>query len=144
MHLEFFYLAIEFRHAYERLPDSGHPPEWPKYVLFYHAIELVLKAYLLAKGVSEKDLRNKNKFGHNIEKLVNEAVRCGLALEPGSQKAIADLGKQPQQVGTVQHTVAAHLRIRYPLGGPVYTLEQFHPHMEHLFTAVGTPFGLPV
>src|SRR5262249_21143870 len=45
---------------------------------------------------------------------LDEAVDRGLTLSPGSQKAIADLGEQPQQVGTVQHTVAAHLRIRYP------------------------------
>jgi hypothetical protein len=138
---DFFHHAMEFRRAYERLPDSGHPPEWPKYVLFYHAIELALKAYLIAKGHSEQALRDRP-FGHDIKKLVDEAVVRGLTLPPGSQKAIADLGDQPQQLGSVEYTVPAHLRIRYPLGGPVYTLEAFHPHMEHLFTAVGAAFGL--
>jgi hypothetical protein len=135
MHIEFFYLAMEFRHAYETLPDSGHTPEWPKYVLFYHAMELALKAYLVQQGVSEQVLRNPP-FGHNIKKLVNKAVRHGLTLPPDSQKAIADLGEQPPG------PIPAHLRIRYPLGGPVYTLEAFHPHIEHLFTAVGAAFGI--
>jgi hypothetical protein len=143
MHFEFFHLAMEFRAAYETLPDSGHPPEWPKYVLFYHAMELVLKAYLIAKGIDEQVLRYPP-FGHDIKKLVDEAVDRGLILPTCSHEAIAALGEQPQQLGTVQYTVAAHLRIRYPLGGPVYSLEQFRPHMEHLFTAVGTAFGLHV
>jgi hypothetical protein len=140
MHFEFFDLARGFRDAYKRLPDSGHPPEWPRYVLFFHAIELALKAYLNARGVSENVLRDN--FSHDLKKLVDDAVHRGLTLPPGSQKAIADLGQQPRQLGTVAHIVAAHLRIRYPRGGPVYTLEQFEPHMEHLFTAVGAALGL--
>jgi hypothetical protein len=124
---DFFYLAREFRCAYETLPDSGHPPEWPKYVLFYHAIELALKAYLISKGVSEAVL-SARPFGHDITELVDEAVSRGLTLPPGTQKAIADLGHQPQQLGSVEYTVAAHLRIRYPRGGPVYwPLKQFDP-----------------
>src|SRR4051794_985748 len=136
MHFEFFYLAMEFRRAYETLPDSGRPPEWPKYVLFYHAMELALKAYLIGRGFSEQDL--KNRFGHDIKKLVDEVGARGLNLPPGSQEAIAAFGEQPPD------PVIPHLRIRYPRGGSVYELEQFRPHMEHLFTAVGAAFGIRV
>jgi hypothetical protein len=41
LHFEFFDRANQFRHAYETLPISGQPPEWAKYLLFYHAMELV-------------------------------------------------------------------------------------------------------
>jgi hypothetical protein len=134
MHFEFFDLARQFRHAYETLPNSGHPPEWPKYLLFYHAMELALKAYLIARGVSEQDLKNRP-FGHNIKKLVDEAVDRGLTLPPGSRDMIADLGGQPPGPPGLD-TVAAHLRIRYPGGGQVFSLGQFEPYMQHLFTAV--------
>jgi hypothetical protein len=65
LHIEFFDRAEQFRRAYARLPNSGQPPEWAKYLLFYHAMELALKAYLIQQGVSEKDL----KFGHDIKSL---------------------------------------------------------------------------
>jgi len=136
LHFEFFYRAGEFRRAYETLPNSGRPPEWAKYLLFYHAMELALKAYLIQRGVSEEDL--KDEFRHDINKLVDEAVKRGLTLPPGSQEMIADVGGQPPDSGTVP----AHLKIRYPSGGPIYSLEQFEPYMEHLFTAVANTFGL--
>jgi hypothetical protein len=110
--------------AYEILPNSGRPPEWAKYLLFYHAIELALKAYLIQRGVSEEDL--KYEFGHDIKKLVDEAVKRGLTLPPGSQEMIADVGGQPPDSGTVP----AHLGIRYPPSGPVYSLGQFEPYMD--------------
>jgi len=130
LHFEFFDRARQFRRAYEILPNIGRPPEWAKYLLFYHAMELALKAYLIQQGVSEEDL--KKEFGHDIKKLVGEAVNRGLTLPYGSQEMIADLGGQPPDLGTVP----AHLKLRYPPDGPVYSLGQFGPYMQHLFTAV--------
>jgi hypothetical protein len=138
LHIEFFDRAQQFRRAYETLPNSGRPPEWPKYLLFYHAMELALKAYLIQRGVSEKDL--KNNFGHDLKKLVTEAVNRGLSLPYGSSEMIAELGGRPPTAS--QATVPPHLRIRYPLDGSVYSLEQFEPCMVHLFTAVGRAFGM--
>jgi hypothetical protein len=40
------------------------------YFLYCRSLELVLKAYLLARGVSKGNL---NKFGHDLLKLVEEA-----------------------------------------------------------------------
>src|SRR5262249_57405830 len=130
LHFEFFDRAREFRHAYEILPNIGRPPEWPRYLLFYRAMELALKASLVRQGASEKDL--KNEFGHDIKKLVDEAVKRGLTLPHGSQEMIADLGGQPPDLSTVP----PHLKIRYPPDGPVYSLGQFEPYMHHLFPAV--------
>jgi hypothetical protein len=134
----FFQRAKEFRDAYSNLP-VGPPPEWPKYVLFYHAIELALKAYLLRQGISEQCL--KDDFGHNLKKLVDEAVNRGLSLPHGCQERIADLTEQPPMV-SVSGT-PTHLLIRYPPHGPVWSLGQFKPDMQHVFTAVASGVGLP-
>src|SRR5262245_29481010 len=66
LHFEFFDRARQFRRAYEILPNIGRPPEWAKYLLFYHAMELALKAYLIQRGVSEKKLAS-YEFGHDIK-----------------------------------------------------------------------------
>ena len=41
---DFLDLAKQYRKAYYDLPEPM--PSWPKYFLFCHSIELVLKAYL--------------------------------------------------------------------------------------------------
>jgi hypothetical protein len=141
--MEFFDRARQFRRAYQTLKKSGQPsqpPEWPKYSLFYHAMELALKAYLIQQGVSAGDL--KNKFGHDIKKLVDEAVNRGLSLPYGSKEMIADLGGGPSTKG--QGVVPPHLRIRYPLDASVYSLGQFEPCMAHVFAAVASALGVPV
>lgn len=140
MDYEFFMRAKEFRRAYERLPNSGQPPEWPKYVLLYHAVELALKAYLLRQGMSEEVLRSK-KFGHNLKKLLKEAVRRGLTLSHGSQEMLEGLGGQPPDLPG--STLAAHIRIRYPGSVAVFSLGQFAGAIEHLFTAMVEQAGFP-
>jgi len=134
---EFFDRARAFRRAYETLQSSGRPLEWPKYLLFYHAMELALKAYLIRQGVSEQDLTKK--FSHDMKKLVNAAVSRGLTLPPGSQGMIAGLGGQPPDLVTVP----PHIKPRYPPHSPVYSLGQFQPYMEYLFNAVAKALGLP-
>lgn len=137
LHIEFFDRAKQFRRAYQTLPISGRPPEWAKYLLFYHAMELALKAYLIQQGVSEKVL--KDSFRHHIKRLVNEAVNRGLTLPCGSQDMIANVGGQPQTA----ITAPPHLLMRYPPNGPVYSLGQFEPCMDHLFTAVASALDVP-
>jgi hypothetical protein len=78
LHIEFFFRANQFRRAYMKLPLDSEPPDWPKYVLFYHAIELALKAYLIQCGVSVEELRDE--YRHDLKKLVNDAVKRGLSL----------------------------------------------------------------
>ena len=101
LHFDFFDRANQFRRAYRVLPNIGQPPEWPKYLLFYHAMELALKAYLIQQGVSEQVL--KDEFGHDIKKLVDEAVKRGLPLPYGSQEMIAGLGGAPHQRRSSQY-----------------------------------------
>jgi hypothetical protein len=58
LHIEFFFRAGQFRRAYEQLLPDREPPDWPKYLLAFHAVELALKAYLIQCGVSEEDLKD--------------------------------------------------------------------------------------
>jgi hypothetical protein len=81
-------------------------------------MELALKAYLIQCGVSEKDL--KDEYGHDLKKLVNEAVNRGLSLPAGSKELIPhrlDEGvrSQPNFVGRrFNCTVALTASIRSP------------------------------
>jgi hypothetical protein len=68
---DFFDRAVEFRDAYRALPKTDPPPDWPRYFLFCHAIELVLKAYLAQYGVPPITLERK--FGHDLTLLLNAA-----------------------------------------------------------------------
>src|SRR5260370_32042519 len=49
------------------------------YYLFSHAVELELKGFLRAKGLSKKEL--KNKYNHNFRKLIKDSMNHGLPLE---------------------------------------------------------------
>ena len=52
----------------------------PYYFLLGQSIELSLKAFLLGRGVSLKELRSK-KYGHDLKALLDEARRHRLGLE---------------------------------------------------------------
>jgi hypothetical protein len=51
---------------------SCRPPDWPKYLLLYDAMELALK----------------DEGGHDLKNLVDEAVNRGLSLPAGSKEMI--------------------------------------------------------
>lgn len=76
--------AILWRHAREyagaaRLVHShlkSHEVSLPVYFLLGRAIELALKAYLRAHGVTKDDLRNR--FGHRLKVLLKAAKSRGL------------------------------------------------------------------
>jgi hypothetical protein len=50
------------------------------YIITFHAIELALKAFLIARGFTEKELKGKS-FGHDLNKLYAAAKARGLKLE---------------------------------------------------------------
>lgn len=58
----------------------------PAYFLVGHSIELALKAFLRAKGVSVYDLRS-TEYGHNLESLVRESRRRKLGIAVRLTKA---------------------------------------------------------
>jgi hypothetical protein len=53
----------------------------PIYFLYSHALELTLKAFLLAKGYSA-DVLASRKFGHQLNVLWQECLKAGLTAEP--------------------------------------------------------------
>lgn len=59
--------------------DQETHSDSPTEFLYWHAIELFLKAFLLADGVPLAELRTR-RFGHNITNLTHEAKKRGLAL----------------------------------------------------------------
>lgn len=66
-------LSSQLWSEHETHPDS------PEEFLFWHSIELFLKAFLLADGMTEQVLRVRT-YGHNIQSLYQEASRRGLRL----------------------------------------------------------------
>lgn len=70
----------------------------PRYYLLGHSIELALKAFLLAKGVTPTELRLKQyNMAHNLEKALVRAEGLGLAdvvnIPPKERTAIMLLNK---------------------------------------------------
>ena len=59
--------------------------------MYCHSIELVLKAFLLVKGVSKQELKE-NPLGHNLETLLQRAEKQGLGslvhISPGQQSEL--------------------------------------------------------
>lgn len=56
----------------EELQQDSSPLQVPYYLLA-HGIELQLKAFLISKGFTVKDLRSPKKYGHDLEKLLGAA-----------------------------------------------------------------------
>lgn len=72
--------AREFLAVAKLVPNQTEEVSLPLYFLLGRSIELSLKAYLLACGMAQKELMSR-KFGHNIEALMNEALKRGLENE---------------------------------------------------------------
>jgi len=71
--------AQHFARAARIVAEHEHPPEnvpIVPYYLYGHAIELVLKGFLRAKGVEESTL--KHSMGHDLEKILRSAKEAGL------------------------------------------------------------------
>ena len=123
--------AVDFETAYRALPETP-PPSWPRYFLLSHAIELALKSFLAAHGKRASDLKD---LGHDLKKLVKEAVNRGLVLEPRTREDIELLSN-------------AHTRhwARYPKedGEPVIVIEAFETSASELFQRVRAAIFPPV
>jgi hypothetical protein len=126
-------LAREYRQAYYDLRQV-RPISWPRYFLFCHSVELVLKAYLAqAADLTEKELRDPH-FRHNIKNLLDKAIKCGLSLSTNTRLSITLL--------TEAHT--KHWP-RYPMKipEPVVLIYQCEGDVDKLFKAVFAALGRP-
>jgi hypothetical protein len=125
-HLE---LAEEFYKAFRDLPQngpSGIPVNWPRYFALCHATELALKAFLLAHGWSDQQIRD-IVFRHDISNLMAEAIRLGLNIRPAVRSDIDLLSEAHKEFWP-----------RYPkqTGSSVYIIDQFEKPFVELLTAV--------
>ena len=85
--LGFHHFASEFLQAARVAPRSGNGFAPVAYYLACHSIELSLKAFLLIHHVTRQDL--KQRFGHNLEALLERAQSLGLgALVPLSDAQV--------------------------------------------------------
>lgn len=80
-HLAHAYLYDAATLSAAQKPAGGHY-DIPARFLYFHAIELFLKAYLRLKGIEEKEL-GKRHYGHNLNNLANEAENRGLLIGKG-------------------------------------------------------------
>jgi hypothetical protein len=83
---DFLNLARQYREAYYALPEVT-PISWPRYFLFCHSIELVLKAYLAQAAGLPEDKLQKPPFGHNLKDLLDQAIEYGLSLSASARGA---------------------------------------------------------
>jgi hypothetical protein len=91
---------------YEAKVKASHPLS-PVLFLYYHAVELYLKAFLRGNGHSAKELRSKN-FGHRICCLTDRASALGLSFMD-----------EDKEVFSIMGTTDALLRSRYIQTGAV-------------------------
>jgi HEPN domain-containing protein len=88
---------LSFAHSYweaavvlQKTPREAVHKDSPRDYLYYHAIELYLKAYLRLKGFNVVQLR---KIGHGIHKLHEAAIKNGLSYVSEDAAVIALIGE---------------------------------------------------
>ena len=92
----FFHYGKEFFDAAKGFKQSAYYSPAP-YFLYCRSIELVLKAFLLGKGVPKKDLPKRNLYWHDLEKILKKAKDLGLSkfvkITPDQEKEISKANK---------------------------------------------------
>src|SRR3974390_3001000 len=126
--LQYLALAEEFYQAFGDLPEngpSGIPVNWPRYFALCHSTELALKAFLLAHGWSEQQIRGRQ-FRHNISELMRAAMALGLNISQQSCSEIDLLSEAHEKYWP-----------RYPdQTGRVFLIDQLEEPFVELLSAV--------
>ena len=129
---EYLGYAEQFHDAFHELAERHPNASWPRYFLLCHSIELALKAFLLHRGATLDELKDRG-LRHKLDKLVTEAVAKGLPLKQETQNGIRAL--------TDAHSEFWH---RYPKAEGLrefFTIEQFAPAAYELLNAVSIQVG---
>lgn len=153
--LVFFHTGDQYRQAAIRCGGEFQDPvvllnnaeEWallhdPVCNLAGHALELYLKAYLLAKGRSAKELARRP-FGHNLVELCLASQNEGLVLSPESVDAIASLSRDYGEAPYVfRYPVVGKRRLNI-LEGLVELMDEMRqatfPSVNKRARSLGTP-----
>jgi hypothetical protein len=96
----------------------------PVYFMYYHAIELYLKSYLLKKGHSLGELRSR-KFGHNLRTLVDTAKSHGLSFEEKYEDDINLLDTTDSVISSRYLRIGTHTRL------PLFDLDNFCRYLNN-------------
>jgi hypothetical protein len=101
----------------------------PIYYLYRHAVELVLKAFLLAIGLSEKEVE---KFSHRIADLYEESLQRGLSQDD------RELQRLTRRVINLLLTADKDQALRYPKVGTTRlpNTEAIQRVMDSLLSAI--------
>ena len=98
--------------------------------LYYHTIELYLKAFLRQSGHTVEELSDGKKFGHKTHRMVGRAEKLGLSFSDQARN----------EVFAIMGNTDAVIRARYIRTGPVKwpSLEALNRTCEELRRDVGT------
>ncbi len=92
----FYHQAQSYRAAAEVLMKTGKTgathPEHPIRFLYYHAIELYLKAFLRMHGYTPRELASR-KFGHNTLRLTKKVGKLGIQFDDEDMEIFKIMGK---------------------------------------------------
>ena len=128
--------TFNFAHSFWQAGSALRTREWahgvshersPVEFLYWHAIELFLKAFLLADGMCEANLRSPA-YGHDLTALTREATNRGLQLKCRDGHLLA-----------LMPTKADMIELRYLTLGPkiVPELEELEATCGNLYCVVG-------
>ena len=73
----FLVYAVDFLNAHKSY-NSEKPFSPASYYLVCKSLELSLKAFLLAYGVTRQEIKNQNKLGHDLQKLLQRAIELNI------------------------------------------------------------------
>jgi hypothetical protein len=124
----------QFRRVAIGLSDMDGPePNWPKYFLITHAIELAIKAYITSReDVGAPAPAGKHPANHDLVGLYDYAVFYGLERNPALTVDLPHLSELHQ----------IHYA-RYPQANvkPVALIAQYDDLVDQLFADVGKAIG---
>jgi hypothetical protein len=67
--------------------------EVPIYYLYSHTIELTLKGFLRARGLPAGKLRDRERYGHSLQKLWDECLARDLVVDAADMPIVAEVIK---------------------------------------------------
>jgi hypothetical protein len=121
--------ADEYLEAFKRLSNSpGRELGFAMYFLFVHALEMLLKSYLAANGVSKKCIKS---YNHKLERLLERCKVLGLQDLPDLALYVSHFAEMNR-----------HHDFRYPSGyvltvpRPVDCLEIYRHAREQIMPVV--------
>lgn len=117
--------------ALRKIDVKATHPDDPVWYLYCHAVELFLKAYLRAKGVSVKALRDK--YRHKVSALAEAAEQYGLPFDDEDREVTGII----DQLGTTLRYIQRGPFTRPSLGALDRTCNSFHRSTRDLLQAQG-------